>query len=66
MQGFTCVKCGSSNVILKKKEMEFKLPNPGSVEVVQECNECQECGETYFDSEQMHELSKSLDNARKQ
>ena len=55
-----CVRCGSHNIETVEKRMQFNMPNPGMVTVVQRCNECQECGETYFDDNQMSELSKKL------
>jgi YgiT-type zinc finger domain-containing protein len=55
-----CVRCGSGNIKTVSKRLQFTFPNPGTVTVTEECNECQECGETYFSEGQMHELSLKL------
>ncbi len=55
-----CVRCGSHSIETVEKKMQFNMPNPGLIAVVQKCNECQECGETYFDDNQIAELSKKL------
>lgn len=60
MKNDFCVRCGSHEINIVKKHLEFTFPNPGTVEVDQECNECQECGETYFGSKQMIELSNKI------
>jgi hypothetical protein len=40
--------------------MEFEMPNPGKIAVEQECEECQDCSETYMKKEQVRELSGKL------
>ncbi len=59
-----CVKCGSDNLIDVKKEIEIPLSNPGSINVLQELNECQECGEIYFNKKQIEELSIKINEKR--
>ena len=61
----SCVKCGSDNIKTVEKELEYNLKNPGQVMVKQECAECQECHETYFDEQQSLELARKLDEAKK-
>lgn len=55
-----CVRCGSENIKTVKKKMEFKLPNPGTLKVEQECRECQECSDTYLTKSQIKDLSKKI------
>lgn len=55
-----CVRCGSHDIKTVEKRLEFTFPNPGTLKIEQKCNECQECGETYFNSEQMTELSDKI------
>lgn len=55
-----CVKCGSENLIDVEKEIEIPVSNPKSIVIVQKLNECQDCGEIYFNKEQMEELSKKI------
>jgi uncharacterized protein with PIN domain len=59
-----CVRCGSNHIEVVEKELEFNFPNPGIVTVFQKCNECQECGEMYFDKKQIAELSHKLDEKK--
>mgnify|MGYP001571633875 CR=1 FL=1 len=60
-----CVRCGSNNIKLVDKKLQFNFPNPGTIVVVQKCNECQECGETYFDKNQITELSSKIEQEKK-
>jgi YgiT-type zinc finger domain-containing protein len=60
MKNDFCVKCGSEDLKTHEKELKFDLHNPGIVTIKQECKECQSCGETYFNSKQIHELSIKL------
>jgi hypothetical protein len=55
-----CVRCGSEDIRTVKKLMEFKIQNPGKVSVEQECEECQDCSETYMKKGQISELSGKL------
>jgi len=52
-----CVSCGSEDLVIHEKKLSFPFPNPGTLDVVQECKECLSCGEIYFNSKQMNELS---------
>lgn len=60
-----CVKCGSEDLVIHEKEIEFNFPNPGRFAVNQECKECLSCGEIYFNSKQMNELSLKIKDAIK-
>ena len=60
MKNDFCVRCGSHNIKTIEKHLEFTFPNPGTIELDQKCDECQECGETYFSSQQMTELSQKI------
>lgn len=55
-----CVRCGSEDIRTVRKIMEFEMPNPGKIAVEQECEECQDCSETYMKKEQVRELSGKL------
>lgn len=59
-----CVRCGSHSIKTVEKHLQFTFPNPETIEVEQVCNECQECGETYFDSKQMTELSHKIEEEK--
>jgi len=59
-----CVRCGSENLKDVNREIKLPRPNPGTMTVIQECNECQECGEIYFKKRQIEELSRKI-NAEK-
>ena len=61
-----CAICGSKDLKMKVRELEFKFPNPGTIVVSQECEECQSCGEKYFDSKQISELSTKIAKAKKE
>ncbi len=65
MKNDVCIKCGSDDLVVREKELEFNLPNPGRIAVNQECKECQSCGEIYFNSKEMDELSVKIKNAQK-
>ena len=65
MKNDICIKCGSKDIAIKEKEFEFSLPNPGKISVSQECKECQSCGEVYFNSKEIDELSVKIKNATK-
>lgn len=64
MKNDFCVRCGSHDIKVVEKHLEFTFPNPGTIEVNQECNECQECGETYFSSKQITELSHKIEEEK--
>lgn len=55
-----CVRCGSEDIRTVRKAMEFEMPNPGRVKVEQECEERNDCSETYMKKEQVRELSGKL------
>lgn len=60
-----CVRCGSENIKIVAKRMDFDLNNPGKISVIQECSVCQECDETYFDEKQIDELSEKINQKNK-
>ena len=62
----SCVRCDSKNIELVEKSFNFDFPNPGKVTVTQQCYECQECNEAYFDEAQDIELSRKVDEKRKE
>jgi len=55
-----CIECGSSKLVKRKKDFTFEVKNPGSVRVRQNCVECSNCGKSYFDDEQINQLSKKI------
>jgi YgiT-type zinc finger domain-containing protein len=55
-----CVMCGSENLKKAKRKIEFKISNPGKIEIEQRCTECQECGDTYYNKKEIKELSDKL------
>jgi len=60
-----CIECGSTKLISKKKNFTFEVKNPGSVKIKQGCLECSNCGESYFDDEEINQLSKKIMNKLK-
>ena len=61
-----CIICHSKDVKPVKRDMKFERKNPGTITVHnQECTECQNCGEQYFDEEQMEDISKKIDKGIK-
>jgi len=60
-----CIKCGSDDIIENSiKEFTLELPNPGTISVMQACNECRDCNETYYTEEQASELSNKIEIER--
>lgn len=55
-----CIECGSTKLVSKKKNFTFEVENPGSVKVRQKCLECSNCGKSYFDDEEINQLSKKI------
>jgi len=61
-----CVECGSKSLRTVRKNLEFKRENPGKISVKdQECLECANCGELYFDEKQSDELARKIDRKLK-
>lgn len=57
-----CIECGSDDLKIVKKDMELKRDNPGLIKMRGlEQIECQNCGESYFDDEQMTKLTRKID-----
>jgi len=57
-----CIECGSKKLAVVKKNLTFERSNPGKIKVNdQECIECKNCGELYFDEEQSDELARKID-----
>jgi len=57
-----CIECGSKNLKTVKKNLEFRRENPGKIRVKdQECMECKNCGELYFDEKQSDDLARKID-----
>lgn len=65
MKNDICIKCGSEDLVIKEKKLEFNLPNPGGITVNQECKECQSCGEIYLNSKEIDDLSVKIKNTQK-
>lgn len=55
-----CIECGSTKLVEKEKNFTFEIKNPGSVKVRQKCLECSNCGESYFNDEEVNQLSKKI------
>lgn len=55
-----CPICGG-DIILAKKKVLISVPNPGELLIDAECEECQKCGERYFDEKQSNALAKKID-----
>ena len=56
-----CPECKSTDLHIRPNEkFDFMRPNPGPISVRQTCIQCRNCGEEYFDDEQMTELSKKM------
>lgn len=57
-----CVDCGSNNLVSIKKNVELRKSNPGLMTIPKVKQvQCQNCGECYFDDEQMTKLSAAID-----
>jgi YgiT-type zinc finger domain-containing protein len=57
-----CIECGSKDLRTVKKDLTFNRKNPGVIKInKQECIECKNCGEVYFDEKQSDELAKKID-----
>lgn len=57
-----CIECGSRDLKTVRKSLEFARKNPGKIKVKnQECIECVNCGEMYFDERQSDELARKID-----
>jgi YgiT-type zinc finger domain-containing protein len=57
-----CIECGSKDLKTVKKNLEFERRNPSKIRVSnQECIECGNCGELYFDEKQSDELARKID-----
>ena len=60
-----CIECGSSDLKIAKKDLTFDK-NPKKIIIDnQECIECENCGELYFDENQSDELAKKIDKKLK-
>lgn len=57
----SCVICGSREIKPEKKELTLELQNPGRIRILQDCQVCKECGETYYSEEQVTEISRKLE-----
>ena len=55
-----CIECGSTKLEEKEKTFAFEVKNPGFLRVRQKCLECSNCGESYFDDEEINQLSKKI------
>jgi uncharacterized protein with PIN domain len=60
-----CTTCGSEDIRVEEKDLEFDLPNPSKIRVRSTCMVCHECGDEYFDRNQISELSKKIDEVRR-
>lgn len=57
-----CIECGSKDLVTVKKNLSFDRKNPGKIKINdQECIECNNCGEIYFDEKQSDELARKID-----
>lgn len=57
-----CIECDSSSLKVVKKNVELRRGNPGLITVPKlEQIQCQNCGESYFDDNQMTKLAKEID-----
>jgi len=57
-----CIECGSKSLKTVKRNLTFDKRNPGTIKIDnQECIECKNCGEIYFDEKQSDELAKKID-----
>lgn len=57
-----CVVCNSKDLKVVKWAMIFQRQTPGDIAIPeQECIECQNCGEHYFDENQASEAAKKID-----
>jgi YgiT-type zinc finger domain-containing protein len=57
-----CIECGSKNLATTKKNLTFNKSNPKIIKVAnQECIECKNCGEIYFNEKQSDKLAKKID-----
>jgi YgiT-type zinc finger domain-containing protein len=57
-----CIECGSRNMRTVKKNLEFERRNPSKIKIKnQECIECRNCGELYFNEEQSDNLARKID-----
>jgi len=66
MKSIKCIECGSSDVRTARKDMEFERSNPGKIRIEkQECMECSNCGEIYFDGKQSDSLARKIDSKMK-
>lgn len=55
-----CIECGSSKLVKRRKDFMFEVENPGYVKVKQGCLECSNCGKSYFDNNEINQLSKKI------
>lgn len=55
-----CIECGSTKLVRRKKNFTFETKNPGFLRVRQKCLECSNCGESYFNDEEVNQLSKKI------
>lgn len=61
-----CIECGSKDLAKTKKNLTFDKKNPGKIKIKnQECIECRNCGEIYFDEMQSDTLAKKIDKKLK-
>ena len=57
-----CTECGSKDLKTVKKNLELERRNPDKIKVKnQECIECKNCGELYFDEKQSDDLARKID-----
>ncbi len=55
-----CVRCGSDKIVTKDAKIVIELPNPGERTFIQSGSVCEDCGDTYFNNEQIKELSQKI------
>jgi YgiT-type zinc finger domain-containing protein len=57
-----CIECGGKDLKIVKKNLEFERKNPDKLRIRnQECIECKNCGELYFDEKQSDKLAREID-----
>lgn len=60
-----CIECDSTKFESREKNFIFETKNSRFLKVKQRCLECSNCGECYFDDEEMNQLSKKIDKKMK-
>jgi YgiT-type zinc finger domain-containing protein len=57
-----CIECGNKDLRTVKRDMTFNKKNPSTIKISkQECIECENCGELYFDEKQSDDLTRKID-----